>query len=138
MIITDMNQGRSILKAAGTIGGATLLSRLLGFVRDIVIAWSFPPGVRDAFFVAFRLPNTMRRLFGEGAMVISFIPVFTEIVERDEEEAKRVFRIAIALLTMVLTILVILGIVLAPYIVRVFAPGFFDDQIGRASGRERV
>lgn len=116
-----------ILRAAGTVGMTNLLSRILGFLRDMVVAWYFSPIERDAFFVAFRIPNTMRRLFGEGAMVISFVPVFTDIVTRDKEESKRVFRISMSLLTLVLAVVVILGIVFARYIIMAFAPGFMDD-----------
>lgn len=122
-----MNPSRKILSAAGTVGGATLLSRILGFIRDMVVAWSFPPGVRDAFFVAFRLPNTMRRLFGEGAMVISFIPVFTDIVKKDKDEARKVFDISSTLLTIVLAVLITLGIIFSKEVLWVFAPGFYND-----------
>ena len=66
-----------LTKAAGVVSGATLLSRILGFVRDIVIASYFGAGLySDAFFVAFRIPNIFRRLFAEGSLSISFIPVF--------------------------------------------------------------
>ena len=93
----------------------------------MVIAWSFPAGVTDAFFVAFRLPNMMRRLFGEGALTVSTLPVFTELLHRDPEEARRVFKSAIALLTIVLAAVIIAGIVFAKYVVWIFAPGFSDD-----------
>jgi len=118
---------KRILAAAGTVSAATLASRILGALRDMVIAWSFPAGVTDAFFVAFRLPNIMRRLFGEGALTVSILPVFTEVLHRDPEEAVRVYRITTALLTMVLAAVVIAGVLFARYIVWIFAPGFFDD-----------
>lgn len=121
------NPSRKILSAAGTVAGATLLSRILGFARDMVIAWGFPAGVRDAFFVAFRLPNTMRRLFGEGAMVISFIPVFTDIVKKDKEEAQKVFSISSTLLSIILAVLITLGIIFSKEVLWVFAPGFYKD-----------
>ncbi len=118
---------KRIIEAAGTVSAATLASRILGALRDMVIAWSFPAGVTDAFFVAFRLPNIMRRLFGEGALTVSILPVFTEVLHRDPEEARRVYRITTALLTIILAVVVVLGMVFARYIVLVFAPGFFDD-----------
>ena len=69
-----------VTKAAGVVSSATLLSRILGFVRDIVIARYFGAGLcSDAFFVAFRIPNLFRRLFAEGSLSISFIPVFCGI-----------------------------------------------------------
>lgn len=118
---------KHILSAARTVTIATLTSRLLGAPRDMVIAWFFPPAVTDAFFVAFRLPNLMRRLFGEGALTVSILPVFTEVLHRDPEEAKRVYKITTALLTLILTIIVALGMVFSKYIVWIFAPGFFSN-----------
>ena len=73
-----------VTKAAGVVGSATLLSRIFGFVRDVVIAGFFGAGLSsDAFFVAFRIPNLMRRLFAEGSLSVSFIPVFTESFSGD-------------------------------------------------------
>jgi len=72
-------ENRRVIKAAGVVGSATLLSRIFGFVRDVVIAWFFGAGLAsDAFFVAFRIPNLLRRLFAEGSLSVAFIPVFTE------------------------------------------------------------
>ena len=76
-----MQRGESggIARAAGVVSGATLLSRVLGFVRDLIIARTFGAGTTtDAFFAAFRLPNMLRELLGEGALSAAFIPVFTE------------------------------------------------------------
>lgn len=68
-----------VVRAAAVVGGATLVSRILGFVRDVVVAQGFGAGpVTDAFFVAFRLPNLLRRLLAEGALSSAFIPVFTD------------------------------------------------------------
>ena len=68
-----------VMRAVGVIGAATLASRVLGFVRDIVMARAFGAGpVTDAFFVAFRIPNLLRRLLAEGALSTAIIPVFTE------------------------------------------------------------
>ena len=72
-------ENHRVTKAAGVVGSATLLSRIFGFIRDVVIAWFFGAGlVSDAFFVAFRIPNLLRRLFAEGSLSVAFIPVFTE------------------------------------------------------------
>ncbi|MEJ2098218.1 MAG: lipid II flippase MurJ, partial [Deltaproteobacteria bacterium] len=74
-----MGENSRVTKAAGVIGAATLLSRIFGFLRDVVIAGYFGAGLAsDAFFVAFRIPNLLRRLFAEGSLTIAFIPVFTE------------------------------------------------------------
>ena len=73
-----MSETSRMTKAAGVVGAATLLSRIFGLVRDVVLAWLFGAGMAaDAFFVAFRIPNLLRRLFAEGSLTISFIPVFT-------------------------------------------------------------
>ncbi|MFW5635618.1 MAG: murein biosynthesis integral membrane protein MurJ [Thermodesulfobacteriota bacterium] len=118
-------------RAAGVVGGATLMSRLLGFVRDMVIAGFFGAGMRsDAFFVAFRIPNLMRRLFAEGTLSVAFIPVFTEyLTEKGKPEAIRLACAALRFTAALLVLVVILGMWASPVLVRVFAPGFIDDPI---------
>ena len=70
-------------KAAGVVGAATMLSRIFGLLRDVVIAAFFGAGWKtDAFWVAYRIPNMLRRLLGEGALTISFVPVFTEYLQK--------------------------------------------------------
>ena len=77
---------RRIAENAAVVAGATLLSRILGFARDLVIAYALGAGLfADAFFVAFRLPNLLRRLFGEGSLTMAFVPVFTRIRTKDGE-----------------------------------------------------
>jgi putative peptidoglycan lipid II flippase len=118
-----------LTKAAGIVSGATLLSRILGFIRDIVIAKYFGAGLySDAFFVAFRIPNIFRRLFAEGSLSISFIPVFSEyLVKKGKDEAFGLAGSALRLLTIILLAATITGIILSPVIVRLIAPGFTDD-----------
>ncbi|MGB2880742.1 MAG: lipid II flippase MurJ, partial [Rhodoferax sp.] len=78
----------NLLRALATVSGMTLLSRILGFVRDFVIARSFGAGMMtDAFFVAFRLPNLLRRLFAEGAFSQAFVPILAATREREGDEA---------------------------------------------------
>jgi putative peptidoglycan lipid II flippase len=124
-----MSETTQMTKAAGVVGAATLLSRILGFVRDVVVAWFFGAGLAaDAFFVAFRIPNLLRRLFAEGSLTISFIPVFTEYdYKHGREEAFMLARSAWWLLTIILAAVAVLGILLSPLIVRVIAPGFFSS-----------
>ena len=126
---TGKGENIQIARAAGVVGGATLLSRILGLVRDLVTAYFFGAGMAaDAFFVAFRLPNLLRRLLAEGALTVSFIPIFTEYLsERGREEAFQLARAALTLFSLILAVVSILGVLLAPYIVYVFAPGFADD-----------
>lgn len=121
-----MTENKKITKAASTIGMGTLLSRILGFFRDMVIAHFFGAGMSaDAFFVAFRIPNLWRRLVGEGSLTISFIPVYTEYLhQRSEEETREVTHIAFTLMGVVLLLITILGILFSPVIVQIIAPGF--------------
>ena len=123
-----MSENHKITKAATTIGTGTLLSRILGFVRDMVIANFFGAGMAaDAFFVAFRIPNLWRRLVGEGSLTISFIPVYTEyLTQRSEEETRRVTHIAFTIAGVILLIMTALGILFSPILIRIIAPGFFE------------
>ncbi len=124
-----MTENERIVKAAGIISLATLLSRVLGFIRDMVVAKVFgATGVADAFYVAFRIPNLLRELFAEGSMSAAFIPVFTEYLTRgSKEEAKRLSNAAFNALLIMLSLVTIAGILAAPWIVRLIAPGFSDE-----------
>ncbi len=121
-----MSENSKVTKAAGVVGAATFLSRIFGFIRDVVIAGFFGAGLSsDAFFVAFRIPNLMRRLFAEGSLSIAFIPVFTEyLTSQGKDEAFNLARSAMRLLSVFLVIIALLGILLSPLIIRVVAPGF--------------
>jgi putative peptidoglycan lipid II flippase len=121
-----MSENHKIAKAATIIGTGTFLSRILGFLRDMVIAHFFGAGMAaDAFFVAFRIPNLWRRLVGEGSLTISFIPVYSEyLTQRSEEESREVTHIAFTLVGVILLILTVLGILFSPILIRIIAPGF--------------
>lgn len=118
-----------VVRAIGVIGTATLASRVLGFVRDIVVARAFGAGpMTDAFFVAFRIPNLLRRLLAEGALSTAIIPIFTEYLERaGRAEFARMVRAVTGVATVVLCVVSGLGMLAAPWIVRVMAPGWADD-----------
>lgn len=124
-----MESHKTVSKAAGTVGAMTLLSRVFGFMRDMVIAMMFgSSAAADAFFVAFRIPNLQRRILGEGAVSAAFIPVFSEYLNtKDKEEtwnfASNLFNI------LLLVLLTTTGaiILFAPAVVLVFAPGFVDE-----------
>lgn len=119
----------NLLRALATVSSMTLLSRILGFVRDFVIARTFGAGMAtDAFFVAFRLPNLLRRMFAEGAFSQAFVPILAEYKNRQgqEETHKLVSRVATAL-TLAVTAVTAIGIVAAPLIIWVSAPGFADE-----------
>ncbi len=124
-----MSENTRVTKAAGVVGAATLLSRIFGLIRDVVIAWFFGAGLSaDAFFVAFRIPNLLRRLFAEGSLSIAFIPVFTEyLTVKGREEAFKLARSAMWLLSMILAVVAVFGILLSPVIIKVVAPGFISS-----------
>ncbi|MBW1940669.1 MAG: murein biosynthesis integral membrane protein MurJ [Deltaproteobacteria bacterium] len=124
-----MSENIRVTKAAGVVGAATLLSRVFGFIRDMVIAGIFGAGLwSDSFFVAFRIPNLLRRLFAEGSLSIAFVPVFTEYLKnKGKDDAFMMARSAIRLLSVLLVITAVGGILLAPLIIRVIAPGFADS-----------
>src|SRR5437867_1162516 len=125
---------RQVVGALGSIGSATLASRVLGFVRDMVVALAFGAGpVTDAFFVAYRIPNILRRLLGEGALSTAVIPVFTEYATvRSRDELRRLVRatFGVGLVTLIATTLA--GIAAAPWILRAIAPGFTSDAAQEA------
>ncbi|RLB43868.1 MAG: murein biosynthesis integral membrane protein MurJ [Deltaproteobacteria bacterium] len=115
-----------VTRAAGTVAFFTFLSRILGLVRDMVIAALFGSGmVADAFFVAFRIPNLLRRLFAEGSLTIAFIPVFTEYLNtKSKAEALDLARTTLTILSVILVVVSVAGVLFAPWIVRVQAFGF--------------
>ncbi len=119
----------NLLKALATVSSMTLLSRILGFVRDFVIARAFGAGMAtDAFFVAFRLPNLLRRLFAEGAFSQAFVPILAEYKNRRGiEETRRLADHVASLLFLALLGVTALGIAGAPVLIYVSAPGFAAD-----------
>jgi putative peptidoglycan lipid II flippase len=122
------DHGRRIARFTAVVAGATLLSRLLGFLRDLVVAFALGAGpMADAFFVAFRLPNLMRRLFAEGSLTMAFIPVFSRIrAEEGEERANSFARSSLVWLLLVLGVLTVAVLALAEPVVRAVAPGFAE------------
>ena len=123
------DDNHTVVKAAGLIGAATFSSRILGFVRDMVLARLFgATPAADAFFVAYRVPNLLRELFAEGSMSSAFIPVFTEYHQlRSRADAWELASAVFTTLLTILTGLTLLGILAAPAIVWLLAPGFHDD-----------
>ncbi len=124
-----MSENRQIARAAGLVGFLTLFSRIAGLTRDAVIGYYFGSGMAaDAFFVAFRVPNLLRRFVAEGAMSVAFIPVFSEyLTRRTRQEALEAARAVATGFATVLAILTALGIIFAPLWTRLFAPGFVSE-----------
>src|SRR5471032_3216326 len=116
----------NLLRALATVGGMTLVSRILGFVRDAVIARLFVACLAtDAFFVAFRIPNLLRRLFAEGAFSQAFVPILAEYKTRNGEgETKLLVDRVATVLALALMAVSAIGILAAPWIIYVSAPGF--------------
>ena len=117
---------RQVIGALGAIGAATLTSRVLGFARDMLVALVFGAGpVTDAFFVAFRIPNILRRLLAEGALSTAVIPVFSDYaVNRSREDLVRMLRAVLAGALLVLGVTTLLGVLSAPWLLSLIAPGF--------------
>lgn len=118
-----------IAKAAGIMSIATFVSRVLGYVKDMILAVYFgATGLSDTFFVAFRIPNLLRELFAEGSMSSAFIPVLTEYqTKHGADEAKRLVRITFTFILIFVGLVCLTGIILAPQIVTLIAPGFLKD-----------
>ena len=123
-----MSEHRHLLKSASLISAFTILSRIFGYIRDSRIAFLLGAGTAaDAFTTAYRIPNLLRRLVGEGAVSAAFIPVFSRyIAENKEDDAWEFANTMLTVITAVLTVITIAGILLSPFIVRLFAAGFGD------------
>jgi putative peptidoglycan lipid II flippase len=119
----------NLLKAIATVSSMTLVSRILGLVRDLLIARIFGAGMAaDAFFVAFRIPNLLRRLFAEGAFSQAFVPILAEYKNnRSSEETRELIDHVTTLLGVALFAVTLIGVMAAPLIIFVSAPGFSTD-----------
>jgi putative peptidoglycan lipid II flippase len=126
----EAKQRGGLLRSSGVVGVMTLFSRVLGLVRDVVIASYFgASGSADAFFIAFKIPNFMRRLFAEGAFSQAFVPVLSEYRERRDHAAVQqlVDRVA-GTLGLILLMVTIVAVLAAPVLTAVFAPGFYTGN----------
>lgn len=119
-----------LLKSTATVGSATIISRVLGFVRDVVLAKMFgASGETDAFFLAFRIPNFMRRLFAEGSFSLAFVPVLSEYRANGDRAALRdLIDHVTGTLAGILLVITAVGIFAAPLVLSIFAPGWLTDQ----------
>jgi len=121
-----MSEHRHLLKSASLISAFTIISRIFGYIRDSRIAFLLGAGTAaDAYTTAYRIPNLLRRLVGEGAVSAAFIPVFTYyIMENREEDGWEFANTMLTLITLFLTAATVAGILLSPWLVRLFASGF--------------
>lgn len=124
-----MSEKRNIAQAAGVLGFATIISRILGMLRDMVASRLFGAGfAMDAFIAAYLIPNMLRRFFAEGALTSAFVPIFSEYyTKQGEEEARELANVCFTVLTMVMAAVVLLGVVFSPIIVSLMFPGFRTD-----------
>ncbi len=123
---------RSLTRFIALIGSGTMFSRVLGLVRDMVIAYLYPKLVSDAFFVAFRLPNMLRELLAEGAMNAGFIPVFSDyLAKKSREESDRLVAVCLGMSAAVLMVISALGVLFAPALIRLITLEFgpADNQL---------
>lgn len=118
----------NLLKSLAAVSSITMVSRVLGFARDTIIARTFGAGMAtDAFFIAFKLPNLLRRIFAEGAFSQAFVPILAEYKSQQGEEATRTFVAYVTgLLTLALALVTLLGVIFAPWVIWATAPGFVD------------
>jgi putative peptidoglycan lipid II flippase len=118
-----------LFRSTAIVSMMTFLSRILGFIRDIVIARLFGAGLgADVFFVAFKIPNFLRRLFAEGAFSQAFIPVLAEYREKGDRDLKGLIANTSGTLASILFVITAIGVIAAPLLVMIFAPGFVNNE----------
>ena len=120
-----------LVKAMATVAGLTGLSRIAGFIRDILTAAILGAGpIADAFFVALKLPNFFRRVTAEGAFSVAFVPLYTETIEKEGQEQADAFASnAFMVMLLILSAVTLLALAGMPYIISAIAPGFIDDVL---------
>ncbi len=132
----------NLLKSLAAVSSMTMFSRVLGFARDAIVARVFGAGMAtDAFFVAFKLPNLLRRIFAEGAFSQAFVPILAEYKSQQGEEATRTLVAYVSgLLTLILAVVTVAGMLAAPWVIFISAPGFTDtpDKFALTSALLRV
>ena len=131
-------ESKTLTSAAIILGAASLISRLLGVLRDRVLAGEFGAGIElDMYYTAFRIPDLVFNLLVLGALSAGFIPVFTEYL-KNKTKAWELVNIVLNVLTVALILLTVLLIILAPWLIKIIAPGFDADQVALTSGLTRV
>ena len=119
----------NLVKSTGTFGFYTIISRILGYLRDILIAVFLGAGfIADVFFVAFRIPNTFRRLFAEGTFNAAFVPIYSSESVRSKARSNKFANEIFNLLFTGLLFLVLVAEIFMPFVVSLIAPGFVEDK----------
>lgn len=134
------DERKSVARSAGIVSLAVMGSRLLGLVREVIFAAYFGAGfLKDAFDIAFKIPNLLRDLFAEGALSVAFVKTFTDYTEkRSEEEAWRLASLVLNALVVVLSVVTILGVIFSPQIVGVLAKGFGPEKAALTATMTRI
>ena len=127
--VQNVKKTKSLSRTAASVGSMTFISRIFGFIRDMICAHVFGASpAYDAFLVAFKIPNFLRRLFAEGAFSQAFIPILSDYrMNKDKNATQILIDNTCGILALVLAIITVLGIIFAPYIARIYAPGFDAD-----------
>ena len=119
----------NLIKSTGTFSFFTIISRLLGYLRDVLIAIFLGTGyLADVFFVAFRIPNTFRRLFSEGTFNAAFIPSYASEISKKKNKSNKFANEVFNFLFFILLILILVVQIFMPLFVSLIAPGFIDDN----------
>jgi len=120
---------KKVIKFAGSVSAGTTVSRIFGYIRDMLVAYMFGAGMfADAFYAAFRIPNLIRRMLGEGSFSAAFIPVFSEYLHtKPKSETQKLINVVFTALFCVLLIITILGMFFSPLLVKIIAYGFTSD-----------
>ena len=129
MAQTVVTKRQSLLRSTSLVSLMTFFSRIMGFARDMLIAQMFGAQAgMDAFYVAFKIPNFMRRLFAEGAFAQAFVPVLAEYQKTRSTSEVRTFLARVSgSMSAALTLVTVLGVIFAPWVIDIFAPGFTAD-----------
>ena len=137
----ETNDSKGLVKSSAVVGGMTFISRISGFLRDVVFANIFGASAHtDAFFISFKIPNFFRRLFAEGALIQAFVPILNDIKENDRDNLKRFISYMQGNLALILILIVTLGIIFSETVINIFAPGFGsgDDRLEVASAMLKI
>src|SRR5713226_9258392 len=129
-LTVERSARESTAKSAFLVGAGILISRIVGVIRQRVFAYYFGNSLAaDAFTASFRIPNFLQNVFGEGALSASFIPVYANLLARkDEKEASRVASAVLTLLALAVSVIVLAGVLAAPYLSSLIAFGFTDER----------
>jgi len=124
-----MEEIKKVVKYAGSVSFGTAISRVFGYIRDMLVAYLFGAGMfADAFYAAFRIPNLVRRMLGEGSFSPALIPVFSEYLHtKPKEEAQKLIDVVFTILTLLLIVITVLGMFFSPLLVKIIAYGFTSD-----------